>query len=72
MIDRTGQVWHVGNDEMWQIFVVVAASREIAGSYEHLRLIMSSNWDSWPGKVAPYPEKIDVPWESISYFERIT
>jgi hypothetical protein len=69
--DRTGQVWHVGNDEMWQIFVVLGGSIERSGAYEHLRLIISSNWDSWPGKVAPYPEDVFVPWEGLDYFRRI-
>jgi hypothetical protein len=69
--DRVGQVWHSGNSRIWQIFVVVAAGQERNGFYDHMTLIMSSSMDRWLNKVAPHPEMIDEPWESISYFKRI-
>jgi hypothetical protein len=57
---------------MWQIFVVVDAGHPYNGGFRHLRLILSSNWESWPGIVAPYPEDTKFPWETIDHFRRVT
>lgn len=72
MKDRVGQVWHVGTNDMYQTFVVLEVGSEYSRGFNHLRLILSSNWEDWPGKVAPYPEEDTAPWERIDYFKRIT
>ncbi len=71
MNDRTGQVWFIGNDEQWQVFLVLKKAITRCGCHEHMRLILSSNWDSWPGKVAPYPESVEWAWEKNHDFKRI-
>lgn len=72
MNDRTGQVWLIDHDEhQWQMFVVIGEAITRCGCHEHPRLILSSNWETWPGKVAPYPESVDHSWEKNFDFVRI-
>jgi len=57
---------------MWQVFVVIGVGSVYNGGVYHPRLILSSNWKGWAGKVAPYPEDNGKEWEGVDHFKRIT